>query len=100
MNPTVYIDDEKGIYRNIDNIDIRYPHVNSKSKIFMTIKYLLVNKSATLNKLSKHNGQLEKSITRSIKEFNEKARPRLQLSVDPIIGEGIYTLNEDYINFK
>lgn len=100
MNPIIYIDDKKGIYRTIDDTDTRYPHVNSKSKIFMTISYLMVNKSATLRELSKHNGQLEKTLKRDISSFNKTARSRLKLSVNPIVGEGVYSLNRNFINFK
>lgn len=95
----INIDDEKGIYRLIDNQPVRYPHATCKSKIFMTIRYLMVHESANLAELSKHNKQERKSVKRGIKDFNKASRSRLSLPVDPITGDGIYKLNQDYIDF-
>jgi len=99
MKIAIYVDQHKGIYRLMNEQAVRYPHVTCKSKIFLTISYLMQNEHATLKDLSDHNCQLQKSVKRSIVDFNEKTKSRLQLSVDPIIGDGIYELNRKYIDF-
>lgn len=99
MKVIVNIDQDNGISRIIEGRAVRYPHVKSSSKIFLTISFLMQNEQATLKELSTHNGQLQKSVKRSIADFNKKSRSRLKLPANPIIGDGIYELNRKFIEF-